>query len=143
MKYSKCPLLIIVNISTNIGCFLVELNSVIYFFFLTDNEVPSLIVIYRGCMLKTVWCVIYDVINITVSSIFLATFRLLSAIFFRGLPLDGDTVVIKRRRITLVCDPRGRALGWLFRISSYICESRYRPSSRLMLSLFFLSRSLL
>ena len=38
------------------------------------------------------------------------TFRLLSAIFFR-LPLDGDTVVILHRCITLVCAPQSRALG--------------------------------
>ena len=37
-------------------------------------------------------------------------FRLLSAIFFRQLPLDGDTYVILHRRITLVCAPRGCAL---------------------------------
>ena len=42
---------------------------------------------------------------------FAVTFRLLSAIFFRRLPLDGDTVVILHSSITLVCALHGRALG--------------------------------
>ena len=41
------------------------------------------------------------------------TFRQLSTIFFRRLPLDGEMVVIPRRHITLIGASRGRAPGGL------------------------------